>query len=207
MKIGMQRMLITYLAGLVACLVVPGMLKAASFGINDTTSTIGVSAGQFEGGFSVNGTQIQAPGNTATGSTTISETGGSGSFTFSGSWIDTSAGGDNGTYTVYFTEGNTNQISDILTYTASYDSNTRLTTLSGSFQSSDSSLGTVPTLTAGESVWNENNGTYSFGLTDFGGVVTSAAAPEPGTAALLGVGLLGLLGVSLLPRLRRCPSA
>jgi hypothetical protein len=122
---------------------------AASLSINDTgpDPNVVISAGQFEGGFSVNGTQIQPPSNVATGSVTVSENGsfvnGAAQNTFSGSWEDPT-GFTAANQTVFFLDSGGN-ISDVLhyVYTATTVDGVAGGLLTGYFISDNDSVGAL----------------------------------------------------------------
>ncbi len=167
--------------------------------------TITVSACDFEGGFSVNGTAYGACGVGAGGSMVFPESGGPISFT--GSWIDLGLSGA-GSRTIYFLiPGSTDEISDIFSYDWSTDG--LLGTIIGSFTSDfGGSLGLLPAGTDPGDVFVADGSAVGFGLAFLSGSVLSlnaAVIPEPGTLALLSLSLLGLAVIRRGKRHERTP--
>jgi hypothetical protein len=111
--------------------------QAANFSFTENPdNTLGIDAGFFESGFSVNGNLLQQGG----GSNTVTLPGSNNPVLFSGTWINNNSATPL-SRTIYFTAGNTSQISDIFSYTVSNSNNNG--TISGSFQSA-SNLGFLP---------------------------------------------------------------
>jgi PEP-CTERM motif len=192
----MKRLISTCLAVSAIALIAPNPANAAALGINDvgTEGSIVFGIGQFEGGFSLNGTQVQI----GLGSTTVTVSEGTTApitQTFSGTWL-TPGGITALTQTIAFQEGSTPTsagVSDILTLNFS---NTTLNgaaagLLTGTFQSDlDPALLPLP---AGATVVSEVT-PFLFSAPFLTGSATSdvdVAVPEPATLALLGSALLG----------------
>jgi hypothetical protein len=192
----MNRLISTCLAVSAIALIAPNPANAAALFINDagTEGSIVFSIGQFEGGFSLNGTQVQI----GLGSTTVTVSEGTTApitQTFSGTWL-TPGGITASTQTIAFQEGSTPTsagVSDILTLAFS---NTTLNgaaagLLTGTFQSDlDPALLPLP---AGATVVSEAT-PFVISAPFLLGSATSdpaEAVPEPATLALLGGALLG----------------
>jgi hypothetical protein len=192
----MNRLISTCLAVSAIALIAPNPANAAALFINDagTEGSIVFSIGQFEGGFSLNGTQVQI----GLGSTTVTVSEGTTApitQTFSGTWL-TPGGITASTQTIAFQEGSTPTsagVSDILTLNFS---NTTLNgaaagLLTGTFQSDlDPALLPLP---AGATVVSEAT-PFVISAPFLLGSATSdpaEAVPEPATLALLGGALLG----------------
>ncbi len=99
-------------------LLLPISSWGASLTFNNFTdiNNVTIGAGQFESGFSVNGSQIQAPSNTLSGSTTVAES--TGIITFTGTWIDLGASTPY-SRTIYFIHPVTGVVTDILDFSVS----------------------------------------------------------------------------------------
>ena len=168
-----------------------GFLHGASLTFDDTLTSelVRVSAGQFEGGISINGTLFE----TGLGSNTalFPETA---PITFSGSWINP-AGGSAPTTTIYLVESGTgNLISDIFTYSWTSNAASGLSTITGSFTSdaAEGSLGTVPTGVSPSNVFTESPGLVIPFTAPFltGSVASDFDTPEPASLLLVGMGLV-----------------
>ena len=174
------------------CGLLPLQTQAAALTFNDTATndTVTVSACDFEGGFSVNGTAMGLCGVGHGGSLTFSE---AAPITFFGRWFDLGSSGT-GSRTIYLVEaGNPTKISDIFDYQWSTDGT--LGTISGTFQSDlNDNLGFLQTGVNSGDVFVENGQAVSFRLPFLEGKILSDvdAVPEPGTLALLGLALAGL---------------
>jgi hypothetical protein len=163
---------------------------AAACGSPDPNITF--SVGQFEEGFSVNGSQIQR--GLGGGSISVNEAGsfvdGAAQTTFTGTWIDEGATTPTSA-TIFFTEAG-GGISDVLNY--NYSTSSGLGTVSG-YVISDTesalsvadlaSLGITPTATVSETnafIFNNAFITASF----------QSDVPEPSTWAMMLLGFAGL---------------
>jgi len=169
----------------------PTASQAAFLIINDTIWAdpyINISVGDFEGGFSVNGNQIQQ-GIGTTASATIDEA--LGEITFHGSWMDLGASGS-GTRTIYMIEeGTLNLVSDILRISWSSDGTSAV--IDGTFQSEvndEVGLGLVPTeLGPNDIVTGE---VVDFSLPYLSAMANSIPEPSQAVLPLLGAGLFAL---------------
>jgi len=164
--------------------------QAASLLINDTDfvkPNIIITAGDFEGGFSVNGNQIEI-GYTS-GSATISEA--LGVISFHGSWTDLGASGA-GFRTIYMIEeGTLNLVSDILTISWSTDGETA--TINGTFQSDineELGLGLLPEVLGPTDIVTGE--LVDFSLPYLSATATSIPESSQAVLPLLGAGLFAL---------------
>jgi hypothetical protein len=183
------------------CLTALGLLslktQAAKLTIEDgSDDKIKISADDFTGGLSVNGTLVQT-GLGNPGSLTVSETT---AFTFRGIWelpprstalVETSA-------TIYFVEASDpTQVSDIFTYTVTPKGG-QLVEIDGTFQSdSENNLGTLPSTATNVIV--EDGKAANFTVRNLSVNVRSDldAVPEPGSlavATIMAFGAFGCLG-------------
>lgn len=181
---------LAFLTGIAAFGVTAQSALAASIYINDTLpgGSITVTGGQFEYGFSVNGSQIQSPSNTATGSTTVSEA--SGPFNFNGTWITNNAPMPFSSQVLFLDSTNNNLVSDILnlSYAANSDGTA---TINGSFQSGN--LGLLSSYSGYTGTFVEGSGNYNFSAPYLSGVVASTNdVPGPSSFLMLATGLVAM---------------
>ncbi len=172
-------------------------VHAAYISFDDSDlNTITITAGDFENGFSVNGTPF-AFGIGVSDSITLLD----GGYSFKGSWIDLGVSGNGSTSSILFSEsGNPTGITSGVVANASSDG--FYGTLNGSTFGGYS--GTVYGTSAG--AFDQNSGTQVGGLPflsiSFTPERTSASVPDGGNSAML-LGLTtGLLGM-IARRIRR----
>ncbi|AFY96642.1 PEP-CTERM sorting domain-containing protein [Chamaesiphon minutus] len=125
----------------VGCVAVSALVvapaQAANFAFTENPdNTLSITADFFESGFSVNGNLLQQGGTPGT----LTLPGSNNPVSFSGTWLNFNQSTPL-SRTIYFTDGNTSQISDIFSYTVSNANN--FGTISGTFQSA-SNLGFLP---------------------------------------------------------------
>lgn len=173
-------------------LLVPNVRAASIFiDADNIPGLVTFSFGQFEGGFSING---------STPTTTGSFTFGDGTqLNFTGQWIDLGAA-TSFSRTVYWIDPNAPTIiHDILQWTVTPSGASGLATISGFFQSEG--LGTVPPgVNPSDIIVNQPDGShnpFNFSAAFLGGqVLTDSSAPiatpEPTSLVLLGLGLLAI---------------
>jgi hypothetical protein len=146
--------------------------------------------GQFEGGFSINGSTPISTGGSVFGDGT--------QLNFTGQWIDLGAA-TSFSRTVYWVNPmDTTVIQEILQWAITPSGASGLATISGFFQSGG--LGSVPPgVNAMDIITEQSNGAhdpFNFSGAFLGGqVITGAwtmAVPEPGTLFLMALGLAGL---------------
>lgn len=147
--------------------------------------------GQFEGGFSINGSTPTTGGSFTFGNGT--------QLNFTGQWIDLGAA-TSFARTVYWIDPNAPSIiHDILQWTVTPSGAAGLATISGFFQSEG--LGTLPPgVNPSDIIVNQPDGShnpFNFSAAFLGGQVLTDLSnpiptPEPTTLALLGLGLLGV---------------
>jgi hypothetical protein len=170
--------------------------QAANFSFTENLDdSLSINASDFDGGFSVNGSSIQQ------GSNIVTLLGSNNPVSFSGTWFNFGASIPL-SRTIYFTQGNTSQISDIFSYTVSNSS--LFGTISGLFQSA-SNLGFLPNGVSQSDVFQSGT-TVSFGSNFLtASVATTATAPTsvPEPFTLLGTIFGAGYGVSLKRKLAK----
>lgn len=187
MKFGLIGKL-TAAAAVAACMAAPS--QAAFIAIDDSDpSTITITAGDFEGGFSVNGVLLTT-GLGSSGSITLPD----GGYTIQGTWIDNGAA-DATRVDILFSLSDPTFVTSGIEFGATSDG--RNATLTGSFGGFvDPSLYFPTGLPT-----NPQDGRTVLGATAFLSVSFTSEIPTPGSLALAGLALMGL------PLLRRRNSA
>lgn len=185
-------------AGLAAALVfaVPNA-RAASILIDagNIEELVTFTFGQFEGGFSINGSTPTSGGSFTFGEGT--------QLNFTGQWIDLGQA-TAFSRTVYWTDPDdgSNVISEILQYTITPSGASGLATISGFFQAEG--LGTIPPGVSPADIIVEfadgSHDPFQFGAPFLSAQIITGAgsavrAPEPTVLTLLGLGLLGMIGL------------
>jgi hypothetical protein len=201
----MKLLLLSCLAIAASLFVVPRPAVAASLTINDALASenIAFSVGQFEGGFTLDGTQVQIGLGSAT--VTVAETTAAGApiiHTFSGDWITGGLVPSSGV--IAFAEPGVptaQGVSDILTF--SYTTGPLGGHLTGTFESDSASLLPLPagaTVVAEGAAFVFNNGNITASA-----ISDVADVPEPSALALFGT-VLAILGFAFLRRPRTIPN-
>ncbi len=192
---------------LVAPLLLSGLLAvpaahAASIFIDaaNLEDRVAFNFGQFEGGFSINGSIPITTGGSVFGEGT--------QLNFTGQWIDLGAA-TAFTRTVYWVEPQAPTIiSEILQWTITPSGPSGLATISGFFQAEG--LGTLPIgVPPADIIVEQADGShdpFNFSAAFLGGQVITGAElrdlplPEPGVAMLLAFGILAVLGAGTVRR-------
>ncbi len=177
---------------LIALFLVTPNVRAASIFIDaaNLENQVAFNFGQFEGGFSINGSTPITTGGAVFGEGT--------QLNFTGQWIDLGAAVAFAR-TVYWVDPLTPTIiSDILQWSITPSGASGLATISGFFQADNN--GTLPiNVLPADVIVEQADGShdpFNFSAAFLGGqVITGAAIPEPATALLLAVGLIGLIGM------------
>ena len=170
-------------------LATPNPAKAASIFIDalNLNNLVAFNFGQFEGGFSINGSTPISTGGSIFGNGT--------QLNFTGQWIDLGAAVPFAR-TVYWEDPAVpNVIHDIFQWTVTPSGASGLATISGFFQSEG--LGNLPPgVPPGDIITMKADGShnpFNFSAAFLGGqVITDEAIPAPATLALFGLGLVGL---------------
>ena len=190
MKSVKSRMAATLIGGVIGLAAAHAGAATISFDDTAADETITVSACDFENGAFVNGVLLGLCGSGFGGSVTLSES--SGTINFSGGWIDQGLSGT-GTRTIYLVEAGTpTVISDIFTYSFVQSSANSANILIDFTSDLNGSLGSLPVGVDPADVFVENGQPVRFSLPFLTGQVHSSTdVPEPGSLALVGLGLAG----------------
>lgn len=190
-----RTMKIFALAGLL--MLTSAAVQAASLTFDNAADAamVKIRASQFEGGFSVNGNEIQSPG---FGSGTISVPEAQSPISFSGTWVD------NGSSTpydrkIYFVDpSNPASVRDILTINVTTDARS-FGTISGTWESAaNGSLGPVPSDADPGDVQTANGNSVGFSAPFLLGSAKSALPPGPVPTMATWISILMALALALL---------
>ena len=160
--------------------------QAAYINVDDSDPDfITITAGDFEGGFSVNGILLTT-GLGNSGSTTLADN----SYSISGSWIDHGAAGGTTVSIPFALADNPTFVTSGIEFGATSNASSGMATLSGSFGGYvNPSLYFFTLLPTVPQDGHTENGSVDFLSVQF----ISEAVPEPASLALLAAGLFGLV--------------